>query len=221
MFLGGDLAAKHDGHHLVAKVPVVDRRVRLHQKRRPAGRDQGVVVLPVAALPEFRIAAVAAEHATLHDGELVMGGDDAAFPVEIPGREGLLDGVTFQQKPHRGHLAEVVGRHGRDLEAALAFCDDKPFRAEAAQELPHGADAGAVALAHAVEPKPLARGQPAEHDVGSQVPVGQLADRLTGGRPAVRPSLVMLHARECPTADRDPTSASQNDRSPESIEIIG
>jgi hypothetical protein len=53
MFPRGDLASEHDGNHLIAKVFVIDRCVCLQQKRRPTGRDQSVVVVPIAALPEL------------------------------------------------------------------------------------------------------------------------------------------------------------------------
>src|SRR5215213_7814338 len=79
----GDLAPEDHGDHLIAKVLVVDRRVRPHEDRRAAGGDQGVVKLPVAAFPDLRVRRVASNHAPFHDRKLVVRGHDPALPVQV------------------------------------------------------------------------------------------------------------------------------------------
>ena len=123
-----NLAAEHHRDHLVAQIAVIDRGMGIEQHVRPAGRNQRVVKVPIAALPEFLIAVAARQHAPLHHGELVMRGNDAAFPIEIAGGKGLRDGMIFQQQPQRGHLLELIGGNRRDLEATLAFGHDQAFR---------------------------------------------------------------------------------------------
>ena len=100
----------------------------VEQHVRPASRNQRVVKIPIATLPQFLIAIAARQHAAFHHGELVMRGDNAAFPIEIAGGKGLRDGMIFQQKPQRGHLLELIGGNRRDLEAALTFGHDQAFR---------------------------------------------------------------------------------------------
>src|SRR3954470_11489414 len=51
VLLGGDLPAVDPDDHLVAKVLVVDWRMRVEQRRRAASRDQRAVELPVVLLP--------------------------------------------------------------------------------------------------------------------------------------------------------------------------
>ena len=79
--------------------------------------------LPVALLPDLRLGAVAGDHPLFHHGELVMGGDNPALPIEIALLEGLLQGMALQELAHRRHFPEVLGRDGRHLEPALALGD--------------------------------------------------------------------------------------------------
>jgi len=46
--------------------------MRIQQDVRTAGRNQRMVEIPIATLPEFLVRLVAAKHAALHHGKLVM-----------------------------------------------------------------------------------------------------------------------------------------------------
>src|SRR5690242_2937255 len=86
--------------------------------------------------------------------------------------------MAFEQLAHRRNLAEILRRHRRDLEAALALGHDQPLRAEPAEQLAHRADAGRVALADAVQAQFFARSEAAEDDVGAQAAIGDLPNRF-------------------------------------------
>src|SRR5271166_1935754 len=85
----GDFAAKHHCDHLISKIAVVDQGMGFQQNAGAARRDQGMVEVPVAPLPQLLVQPVPREHAAFHDGELVVGRNNPAFPVEIAELEGL------------------------------------------------------------------------------------------------------------------------------------
>jgi len=79
----GDVATEAERDHLVAQILVEGGGVREHQLPRTAGGDQRLVELPVVALPDLGFAAVAGEHALLHQVELVVRRHDPPLPFQV------------------------------------------------------------------------------------------------------------------------------------------
>ncbi len=131
----------------------------------------------IVTLPGLGVGPSAGEHSLLQHRELVVRGDDAAFPLEIAGREGKRNGISFEEQAHRGNVAEALTRHRRDLKAALAFCDDQGLRRQAAENFAQRADARAIRRRHPLQPKPRAGLEASEDDVLPDPVIGLIGDR--------------------------------------------
>jgi hypothetical protein len=80
--------------------------------------------------------------------------------------------VAFQQLPQRSNLSQVFDRHGRDLEAALAFRQHKPFGSQAVEDFTQGGNARTILVLQPFQPQSMARRQLAEDDVVAHLTVG-------------------------------------------------
>ena len=109
-----------------------------------------------------------------------MGGDDAAFPLQVAVLDRRPERMALEQEPHPRDFPKTVRRHGLDLETALALGDDEPFRAKPVQDFAERAHADAVARTEGFELQLLSRGQPAENDVAPDGVVRALAYGLAG-----------------------------------------
>ena len=128
VLLGRDLAPEHDRHHLVAQVLVEHAAIKIEQGLRAAGLDQDMVKFTVVAFPEIRLLLIASDHPPLHEGQLVMGGDNPALLFQVAGGKGQGQRVGFQEQPHGRHVLEPGRRNRRDPEAALPLRNHQPFR---------------------------------------------------------------------------------------------
>src|SRR4051812_41629304 len=90
--------------------------------------------------------------------------------------------MRLKQQTQRRDLAQILRRDRRDLKTALPLSDDQPFGDEPAQQFAQRPDARAIVLAQAVELELLARVQLAKNNVGADLAVGLLANRIVFGR---------------------------------------
>src|SRR5947207_4109538 len=83
----------------------------------------------------------------------------------------------FEQDSQLRQLSEILDRYRGDLEAALAFGNDKPFRSQSVQDLAQRTDADAVIFLHRLELEAPGRRQDAEDDVGANALIPAVAGR--------------------------------------------
>ncbi len=71
--------------HVVAHEPVEDRLVDGQKRFRTAGRNHRVVEGEIIFDPLRGAILIAPEQGLFDRGQLVMGGNDLRFPIEVPG----------------------------------------------------------------------------------------------------------------------------------------
>ena len=86
--------------------------------------------------------------------------------------------MGLEEQTERADLAELLRRYRGDLEPALSLRDDQALGGQTVQQLPHRADAGAVAPADCVEPQAFTGRQMPEQDVRANARMDHIADRL-------------------------------------------
>ena len=135
--------------------------------------------MPLQDAFERAQAAAAPQEVVAEDGTVAEApaADTRASP---PGHDNDADDdrTTVLISDDNADIRAYIRRH---LEAALPFRRDQGLGGQPAEQLPQGADAGAIGFPHAVQAKLLPGRQPPEHDVGADAPVGQLRDRSFPG----------------------------------------
>jgi hypothetical protein len=116
-----------EGEHAVAQALVVHHAMEGEQPARAARGNQRRVELAVIAFEQRPIAlGVAVDH-LLDLRELVIGGDQPRFPVEVGARDRQLDRAAFEHAAHLGDVAQIAERRRHHGETALALVGDQPF----------------------------------------------------------------------------------------------
>src|SRR5260221_8853015 len=83
----------------------------------------------------------------------------------------------FEQDSELREFAKILDRHRGNLEAALTFGNDKPFRCQSVEDLAQRTDADAVVFLHRVELEASGGRQDAEDDVGPNASIPAVAGR--------------------------------------------
>ena len=93
--------------------------------------------------------------------------------------------MAFQQQPQVRHFEQVFGRGRRHLEAALALGHHELFAGQPVENLPQGADAGAILAPERVQLELHPRPQGPRYDVIAYAPECQLAYAFLDDLPVV------------------------------------
>src|SRR4051794_23301655 len=102
--------------------------------------------LPIVLPPGIRLRGFSLQNSAFDMGELMMRGEDSAFPIQIPGLERLFHRMLFEKQAKGGDVSEIAGGHGHDLKAALPLGKDKAFGGESVQDLAKRAYACSIAV---------------------------------------------------------------------------
>src|SRR5260221_9036762 len=86
----------------------------------------------------------------------------------------------LEQDSQLREFAQILDRYRCDLEPALAFGNDNPFRRQPVEDLAQRRNAEPVILLHRVELQPSRRIQHAEDDVGANAVIAAVAGRHGG-----------------------------------------
>src|SRR4051794_34414876 len=81
----------------------------------------------------------------------------------------------FEQDSQLRQFPKVLDRYRSDLEAALAFGNDKAFRSQPVQDLAQRADADAIIFLHRLQLEASGGRQDAEDDVGPNALISAVA----------------------------------------------
>ena len=100
-------------------------RYRRSQRERQLEIERLVEIL-IRLLPRFAVRLRLGLDQVLDLRQLVVGADDASFPIKIGRGDRLPERMTLEQLPHLGDLAQVLIGDRQDCEALLAFGDHQP-----------------------------------------------------------------------------------------------
>ena len=109
------------------------------------------VEFSVQPLPFFLVGKVAGKQQVFNAMELVVRGNQIAFPVCITLFDRSIKRRTFQQNAQVRNFGEIVSRNRHNEKSALFHRIDKPFTRKPVQGLAQCGHAGFVSLFQAIE----------------------------------------------------------------------
>ncbi len=164
----------------IALMLVIQNATEAFGPARRAGGDQRVVEVVIALFPFVEPAFERPPGFVLDQAKAMKGRDDRGFPGVVAQLHGLAQPGAFELDAGVGDVFQVVFRHLRHPETALALRRHQGVGDQQRQGLAHGSGADAVFRFQMLNRQARARQQLAVQDVTPQLLINSVDARLAG-----------------------------------------